>query len=150
MMALEKILGRRWPPNCYGGASTLCLALAHLTDKQERKQMQVQVKNGRGNMLITGRGMINRETWVDIVNLLNKDLLLPVVGKPENEIVLAAWVRQSALKDIPRDARIELVFPQKPTSPAGRVPLLEVYANIGGKDNVAAGQSMAGAGKEVR
>ena len=149
MMAWEKILGRRRPPNCYGGALTLCLARAHLTTTQERKEMQVQDKDDRGSMIVTGRG-ISHETWVDIINLLNRDLLLPVVGKPENEIIVDTWMVQSKLKDIPADARIELVFPQKPTSPTGRVPLLEVYANIGGKDNVAAGQSMAGAGKEVR
>lgn len=104
--------------------------------------------NERGNMLITGRGIISRETWIDIVNLLNKDLLLPFVGKPENEIIVEAWMRQSALKNIPEDARIELVFPQKSTSPKGRVPLLEVYA-----DTVGAGEThaptMSGAGKEV-
>lgn len=109
----------------------------------------MQVKNDRGNMLITGRGIISRETWVDIVNLLNEDILRPVVGKPENEIIVQTWEQQTALKAVPRDARIELVFPQKPTSPMGRVPLLEVYANIGGTDNVAAGQSMAAAEKEV-
>ena len=111
--------------------------------------MQTQDTKDRDSMIVTGLG-IRRETWVDIINLLNQDLLLPVVGKPENEIIVEAWERQSALKNIPADARIELVFFPKSASTAGRTPLLEVYANIGGagKETTTA-QTMSGAEKEV-